>query len=108
MLRLIRVSGNSLLPEYEHGDFVLIAKIPILIPQPEKGDLIVFNQPGYGRLIKIVSERLPNDRGYLVTGTQVDSVDSRQFGAVRKDAILGKVIWHIRRPKRNGQDISAE
>jgi signal peptidase I len=108
MLRLIRVSGNSLLPEYEHGDFVLIAKIPFLIARPDKGDLIVFNQPGYGRLIKLVEQRLSDSRGYLVTGTQADSVDSRQFGAVKEKDILGKVIWHIRRPERDDQDISAK
>lgn len=108
MLRLIRVSGDSLLPEYEHGDFVLIAKIPFLIVRPKVGDLIVFNQPGYDRLIKKVAQRLPDKRGYLVTGTHADSVDSRQFGAVREKDILGKVIWHIRRPGRGDQDISTE
>jgi hypothetical protein len=34
----------------------------------------------------------------FVVGYHPDSVDSRQFGAVLPQTILGKVIWHIRRP----------
>jgi type IV secretory pathway protease TraF len=33
-----------------------------------------------------------------VTGTQENSIDSRQFGPIAKRDVVGKVIWHVRKP----------
>ncbi len=96
MLRLLKISGESLAPEFQGGDFVFISKIPFLFSSPAKGDVIAFRQPGYGLLIKRIEAVLP-DGSLGVRGTQPDSVDSRVFGPVRRESILGKVIWHIRR-----------
>jgi signal peptidase I len=96
MLRLLKITGDSLTPEFQEGDFVLISKIPFLFSPASPGDIIAFKQPGYGLLIKriqhITSESLIN-----VIGTRPESIDSRVFGLVRREDILGKVIWHIRR-----------
>jgi nickel-type superoxide dismutase maturation protease len=98
MLRLIKVAGNSLWPEYREGDFVLIVKIPFLFLRYQVGDVVVFRHPLYGTLIKKVAHIQPQDGGLYVVGNHPDSVDSRQFGAVLPQTILGKVIWHLRRP----------
>jgi nickel-type superoxide dismutase maturation protease len=98
MLRLIKVAGNSLWPEYREGDFVLIVKIPFLFLHYRAGDVVVFHHALYGTLIKKVAHIQSQDGGLFVVGNHPDSVDSRQFGAVLPQAILGKVIWHIRRP----------
>ena len=98
MLRIIKVAGDSLSPVYNDGDFVLIAKIPVCIRNLRAGDIVVFNHPEYGQLIKkIVSV---SDRGneIFVIGFHENSVDSRIFGAINKKDILGKVIWHIKKP----------
>jgi signal peptidase I len=96
MLRLLKILGNSLAPEFKGGDFVFISKIPFLFSSPAEGDVIAFRQPGYGLLIKRIEEILP-DGGVNVVGTQPDSVDSRVFGPIRRESILGKVIWHVRK-----------
>ncbi len=96
MLRIFRVSGESLTPEYQHGDFVLVSKIPFLFHPPIEGDVIAFHQPGYGLLIKRV-QAIDEIGGITVLGTQLDSTDSRVFGAVQRKDIIGKVIWHIRK-----------
>ena len=98
MLRLIKVAGNSLWPQYREGDFVLIVKIPFSILRYQVGDVVVFRHALYGTLIKRVEHIQPQDGGLFVVGNHPDSVDSRRFGAVLPQAILGKVIWHIRRP----------
>ena len=97
MLHLLKVTGDSLAPEYQGGDFVLISKIPFLFSSPARGDVIAFHQPGYGLLIKRIRE-ITSDGLLEVAGSHPDSVDSRVFGTVRQSDLLGKVIWHIRKP----------
>ncbi len=94
MIRILRVHGHSLSPEFEDGDFVLSLKFPIFFPI-RAGDTIVFRKPDYGLLIKQV-ERLDQQAGlYWVRGTHPYSVDSHTIGAVSKPEILGKVILKI-------------
>ncbi len=96
MLRLFKIRGDSLSPEYAQGDFVLVSKIPLLISPPAPGMVIAFRQPGYGLLIKRI-ESITTDGCLSVTGTHPDSLDSRTFGPVRPKDIIGRVIWHIRK-----------
>jgi signal peptidase I len=94
MLRFLKVTGDSLAPEYQEGDFVLVSKIPFYLVPPSPGDVIAFRQPGYGLLIKRIQNIAP-DGGLNVIGNRPDSIDSRVFGTVRRTDIIGKVIWHI-------------
>ena len=96
MLRLLKIRGDSLAPEYSQGDFVLVSKIPFFLTPPSPGDVIAFRQPGYGLYIKRIKNLSP-DGGVNVIGDHPDSVDSRVFGPVRSKDIVGKVIWHIRK-----------
>ena len=100
MLKFVKILENSLLPEYQEGDFVLIAKIPFCFDSVRRGDVVVFRHPRYGMMIKKVSHVAGRGNQIYVMGTHENSVDSRQFGTVSKDAIIGKVIWHIGRPAR--------
>ncbi len=96
MLRLIKVSGHSLEPVYQDGDFVLASKIPILFGRLKTGDVVVLRHKAYGLMIKIVERMdLQADRIYVI-GLHDDSVDSRTFGPVGKKDLAGKVLYHIR------------
>jgi signal peptidase I len=96
MLKLLKIVGDSLTPSFEHGDFVLVSKIPFLIRSPSPGDVIAFHQPGYGLLIKRI-ESISSEGELNVIGTRPESVDSRVFGAVKQEDMVGMVIWHIRK-----------
>jgi len=96
MLRLLKLSGDSLAPEYQFGDFVFISKIPYFFTSPAPGDVIAFHQPGYGWLIKRIQEVLPDGK-LNVIGSHPESIDSRDFGPIDKKNVIGKVIWHIHR-----------
>ena len=98
MLRLIKVTGDSLLPTYKEGDFVLIAKIPFFTSRPKQGDIIVFRHEIYGKMIKKVDRVNGESNELFVVGTHDDSLDSRQLGAVKQKDVIGKVIWHIPKP----------
>ena len=97
MFQLLKVAGDSLLPEYQSGDFVVILKISGCI-RLRVGDVIVFRQPGYGILIKRIQAISPDGQEITAIGANPASVDSRIFGVVRLRDVLGKVVWQIRKP----------
>jgi len=96
MLRLLKIRGASLWPDFCEGDYVLAVGVPFPAGKVIKGDVIVFQQPGYGTLIKRVKRVLAGGKQFEVSGTQVSSTDSRNFGLVPFDRVSGKVVWHIR------------
>jgi signal peptidase I len=100
MLKFVKISDNSLSPDYQERDYVLITKFPFFLGSLRRGDVVVFRHPLYGMMIKKVSRVAGDGKEIYVVGTHENSVDSRQFGAVRKDALIGKVIWHIGKPSR--------
>ena len=103
MLRLLKVSGESLSPVVQDGDFVLIAKIPFLFKSLHRGDVIAFHHKIYGTMIKQVDDISIDGERFIVTGNHENSVDSNQFGAISRDVIIGKVVWHIKRKKTNDE-----
>jgi signal peptidase I len=98
MLKLLRVSGSSLVPLYRDGDFVLVSKIPYLFGAIKQEDVVAFRHRLHGTMIKKVQSVAPHKGEIYVVGTQELSVDSRHFGPISKRDVLGKVIWHIKKP----------
>ncbi len=96
MLRLLKITGDSLTPEFQEGDFVLVSKVPFFFSPASPGDILAFRQPGYGLLIKRVRS-VDRDGKIEVIGSHPDSIDSRVFGPIWDKDIIGKVIWHIRK-----------
>jgi phage repressor protein C with HTH and peptisase S24 domain len=98
MFRLLKVTGDSLSPLYKEGDFVVITTLPFLSRRIRPGDIIVFQHGLYGTLIKIVDRILPEGDEVFVIGASENSLDSRRLGPISRQAIMGKVIWHIVKP----------
>ena len=98
MFRLIKVTGRSLQPDYLDGDFVVASKIPILFGKLRPGDVIVFRHEVYGTLIKIVEWFHPDQDEIFVVGLQENSIDSRKFGPISLQDVIGKVIWRFQKP----------
>ena len=95
ILKIIKVTGRSLYPVYQDGDFVIISKIPILFGFLRPGNVVVFNHPAYGRLIKRVARIEEGGKRLFVVGENEESVDSRSFGSIATQWVQGKVIWSI-------------
>ncbi len=93
MIRILRVQGDSLSPEYSDGDFVVVSTKSLRL---RVGDTVVFRHPIYGTLIKRVEHIEPNGELWVV-GSHPNSVDSRSFGTVPRAAVVGRVLWHISR-----------
>jgi nickel-type superoxide dismutase maturation protease len=94
MLKLVKVTGNSLYPDYREGDYVMVITVPFF-PFKE-GNSIVFQHPEYGMMIKKIAQ--VGTTGLFVIGNHPDSVDSRRFGPIQRQDVVGKVVWHIRKP----------
>ena len=95
MIRIHKVSGDSLSPKYQDGDFVFSIKIPILFNTLKKGDVVVIRHPEYGIIIKEIEHIDVWGNNIYVVGKAPNSVDSRRFGAIYKSNIIGKVVLHF-------------
>jgi nickel-type superoxide dismutase maturation protease len=95
MIQILKVTGESLSPLFLEGDFVVVSKIPFVLRKIKAGDIVVFQHPVYGTMIKKVEHISPDGAEIFVVGTHPESTDSRQFGPLRRRQLIGKVVWHI-------------
>ncbi len=102
MLKVLKVSGNSLFPKFSEGDFVVVCKIPFFFNKSTRqGDIIIFEHVDYGLMIKMVESVSPDGYHIWVIGTHPDSTDSRDFGFISMQSVIGKVIGHIPKPEKH-------
>lgn len=95
MFKIIKVTGNSLSPFFLPGDYVVALTCGWLLRKLSPGDVIVFRHPEYGQMLKKVKGIARKTGAISVRGIHPESIDSRQFGPITPDAVIGKVIWHI-------------
>lgn len=95
MIKILRVRGDSLAPEIQHGDYVV--GMSVALSSVSAGDIVVFEHPMYGRLIKKIRSVGPGAETVEVAGIHPLSVDSRRFGAIPITSLTHKVIWHLPR-----------
>ena len=96
MFRILKITGDSMYPRYQHGDFVLIRKTPISFTNYHRGDVIVFEHALYGTLIKKIDQIDGENKKVFVIAEHEDGLDSRQLGWIDMKCIIGKVIHDIR------------
>lgn len=89
MLKLFKIQGNSLFPFYKDGQRVLCVKV-FGFSKLNINDIVVFHKNNYGYMIKEIKS--VDKDGFFVQGTDSLSIDSRNFGAIKKHEILYKVI----------------
>ncbi|MGF1537113.1 MAG: nickel-type superoxide dismutase maturation protease [Elainellaceae cyanobacterium] len=87
----LRVTGRSMVPLLQPGDEVLVNSRAYQTQPPLPGDIVVACHPY--RDLKLVKRMvgLRGDRCLLSGDNWRESTDSRQFGAVPLDRILGRV-----------------
>ena len=89
-----RVIGTSMLPLLQPGDEVLVDARAYQHAAPCVGDIVVSRHPYRAdvRLVKRITAILRDGRCLLAGDNPSDSTDSRSFGAVAPQQILGRVI----------------
>ncbi len=91
--RRFRVTGNSMTPLLKPGDEVLINPGAYRRAPPKPGDIVVARHPYRAdlRLVKRVASVLADGRCFIEGDNLSESTDSRSFGAVAFEQILGRV-----------------
>lgn len=84
------VLGESMYPTFKEGDYIISR--PYFFGTPRVGDVVIISHDGKNLIKRI--EKISGDR-YFVTGDNFSSsTDSRVFGPITRDEIVGKVWIH--------------
>lgn len=81
-------------PTIKDGTAVLINRLAYLFKKPKIGDIVVLKRQKY--IIKRIAAINPSADGeqvFVIGDNKKESNDSRHFGWIGKDNILGKVIY---------------
>lgn len=91
IIGLRRVKGPSMLPTYRDGALVLVSNLI----RPRVGSVVVAKLASE-EVIKRVRSITEAGKFYLVGDNHAESVDSREYGPVRRSDIIG-VVLRLRR-----------
>jgi signal peptidase I len=97
----VAVAEASMQPAIEPGDWLLVD--PTIQGWPRPGSVVVFREPGSDVLaIKRVVRRLPGGNA-LLEGDAANSHDSRHYGAVAPDRLVGRAWFRYAPVRRIGR-----
>lgn len=101
------VSGNSMQPTLQDGELVVFYRLD---KEYQKNDIVIVHQEGNQEYIKRVfateaevvelegmeeAVKVP-ENSYFVLGDNLEvSRDSRTFGTVKEEAVIGRVFFHL-------------
>lgn len=98
MIKIIKVTDESLSPFFLPGDYVLIGKCAILFGPIKIGDIVVFLHPTYGLLTKEVTSVNQDSQEINLKGIHPHSINIQQIGPVAISEVQGKVLFQIKNP----------
>ena len=88
-----RVAGNSMLPLLKPGEEILVDMNAYRKSPPQVGDIVVASHPRHTdyHIIKRVAAVKNEREVFLLGDNQIESTDSRRFGTIKFEQIIGKV-----------------
>ena len=104
VLDFMVAEGYSMLPAIEPGTVLIVCRLSygIRLPGattylvrwrvPAVGDVVVFYTPMRDIAVKRFAELLPDGKFYALGDNAPQSYDSRNYGPVPKDNIIGRVL----------------
>lgn len=83
-----RVVGTSMLPALRPGRVVIATNAPRTL---RAGMIIMLRHDGKEKIKRI--HAIEGDTIYVLGDNPADSTDSRQFGWITRDHVIGRIIW---------------
>lgn len=78
-------------PALNAGSTVLVYKY--FFSKPKTGDIVAVRDPRDGKTIIKRITKIENNRYFVEGDNKIASTDSRDFGLIDKDNIIGKVVF---------------
>ena len=91
-LRVGITAGPSMEPTLHTGDIILVARWI----EPKEGDIVAARAPGIRQIVCKRVAGIQGDEYYLLGDNSSNSYDSRDFGLVSRDDIIGVSVLEIR------------
>jgi nickel-type superoxide dismutase maturation protease len=94
LLARFKIVGHSMEPQIRNGAQVLVSNLPYWFKKPRLNDIVAFTDSSNKILVKRIIKITKN--AYFVQGdNKGDSLDSRSFGNIIKNQIIGKVLFKL-------------
>jgi len=100
------VHGDSMIPNFENGDYLIVDEVSYQFRRPERGDVVVFRYPKnpsqffIKRIEGLPGETVGNitlasDEYYVLGDNTTASSDSRYWGPVKENLIIGRAFLRL-------------
>jgi len=93
----VRIEGDSMAPTLRPEDHVLIDPTGYSRRPPRVGDVVLTKHPFQSDvlLVKRIASIDATGRLFVIGDNPDESSDSRSFGSLRTDAVIGKVVGKV-------------
>ncbi|MEH6443852.1 MAG: S24/S26 family peptidase [Oceanospirillaceae bacterium] len=92
MLYIRKVSGNSMLPTLQHGDYIIATKN--IFKHYKVNDIVIVQHAKFSEIIKRIIS-IDSNEDFWLAGDGADTLSSEKMGAIKQGQILAKLCWHI-------------
>src|SRR3989344_4005769 len=109
------VNGASRVPTFENGDYLIVDELSYRFREPARGEVVIFKYPKdttkyfIKRIVGLPGETLSDygvtlgpDEYFVLGDNKAASSDSRVWGPVRRDLIVGRPYFRLLPPKEIG------
>ncbi len=100
------VHGNSMVPNFENGDYLIVDEVSYQFRRPQQGEVIIFRYPKdpsqffIKRVAGLPGDKIGNitlasDEYFVLGDNTFASSDSRFWGPVKSNLIIGRAILRL-------------
>jgi nickel-type superoxide dismutase maturation protease len=83
-------------PTLKEGESVLVSSLPYLFSSPKTGEIVVIKELHTKKFFVKRIKKIENGKFFVAGDNPDDSLDSRKFGWLNREAIAGKVVYYRR------------
>jgi nickel-type superoxide dismutase maturation protease len=94
LLARFKIIGHSMQPQIQNGQYVLLSDIPYLFKKPKINDIVALKDNKGRVLIKRIT-KIQGENYFVEGDNKNDSLDSRKFGFISRDKIIGEIIFKL-------------